>query len=64
MKGRKRRLIKSRPTGEESQLLLASCASATLGVKDIKGWDRPKGNTARAPRRGLCSREAETNKKD
>ena len=25
-------------------------ASATLGVKDIKGWDRPRGNTTRVPR--------------
>ena len=47
---RKRVLIKSRLTGEESKLLLASCASATLGVKDIKCWDRPRGNTTWVPR--------------
>ena len=49
-KGRKRALIKSRRTGEESQLFLASCASATIGVQDIEGWDRPRGNTTRVPR--------------
>ena len=46
------------------EIITRECASATLRVEGIKGWDRPRGNSARAPRRSLHSREAEANKKD